>query len=405
MAAFKFEAMDSTGKIAKGIVEGDSMRLARGRLRDMQLMPLKVELLAEELEASTSWARFTQPKLTSSEVCLITRQISTLLTAGLTVDQVMGAVIEQSENAYAKEVMQGIRAEVLAGNTLSRAFAKYPKIFPDIYRAIVYAGEASGELDKVMLRLAEYTESRNMLKQKMIVAFIYPALVTVVALLVISGLLIYVVPQVVNAFEQSHQRLPWLTLALIALSDFLRVAWPYLLMLLFSTVWAVRTLLKREAIRFRWHQKCLKLPLIGALIRGLNTARLASTLAILVGSGVPIVTSLKAAAQIISNLPMQQAVNQAINMVRDGMPLSRALKTGQLFPPILIHLIASAEATGRLDQMLESAAAQQAREMENRISVLTALLEPVLILLMGAMVLTIVLAILLPIIEMNQLVK
>ena len=405
MAVFKFEALDISGKISKGTVEGETIRLARSRLRDMQLTPLKVDPLDDATKTNANRNPFEKKNFSSAELCLVTRQISTLLSAGLTVDQVLHAIVEQSENDYTKEVMQGIRAEVIAGSTLSRALAKHPKIFPDIYCAIVFAGEESGELAKVTLRLAEYTESRNILKQKVIMAFIYPALVTIVALLVVSGLLIYVVPQMVSAFEQSHQTLPLLTRTLIALSDLLRVTWPYLLTLIAITIFAIRKALANQQTRYKWHEKQLKLPLIGSLVRGLNTARLASTLAILVGSGVPIISAMKAAAKIISNLPMRFAVDEAVDMVRDGTPLSRALKKDKLFPPILIHLISSAEATGRLDKMLESAAAQQTREIENRIGYLTALLEPVLILLMGAMVLAIVLAILLPIIEMNQLIK
>lgn len=405
MPVFKFEALDASGKLSKGTVEGDTVRLARSRLRDMQLAPLKVEALQEASELETSLGFFNRRRFSSAELSLVTRQISTLLTAGLTVDQALSAIVEQAENEYTKEVMQDVRAEVMSGSTLSRALAKYPNIFPDIYRAIVYAGEESGELAKVTLRLAEYTESRHVLKQKVVMAFIYPALVTIVALLVIGGLLVYVVPQVVSAFEQSKQTLPFLTRALIALSDLLRVTWPYLLGLLLLAIVLAKRALKNPQVQFKWHAQWLNWPLVGPLVRGLNTARLASTLAILVGSGVPIISALKAAAQIMSNLPMRHAVEEAIDQVRDGTPLSKALKTRQLFPPILIHLISSAEATGQLDQMLESAAAQQSREMENRIGMLTALMEPLLILVMGVMVLGIVLAILLPIIEMNQLIK
>lgn len=404
MAVFKFEALDATGKLNKGTIEGDTVRLARSRLRDMQLTPLKVDALEDDSAAGSTLQLFSKRRFTSSELSLVTRQISTLLTAGLTVDQALSAIVEQSDTDYTKEVMQDVRAEVMSGSTLSRALAKYPKIFPDIYRAIVYAGEESGELAKVTLRLAEYTESRNLLKQKVIMALVYPSIVTIVAISVISGLLIYVVPQVVSAFEQSKQTLPLLTRALIGLSDFLRATWPYLLGLIAIAIFATKKALKNVQIRFQWHEKLLNLPLVGPLVRGLNTARLASTLAMLVGSGVPIINAMKASTQIIGNLPMRQAVEEAIELVRDGTPLSKALKTRQLFPPILIHLISSAEATGKLDQMLESAAAQQSREMENRIGILTALMEPVLILIMGVMVLTIVLAILLPIIEMNQLI-
>ena len=404
MAVFKFEALDATGKLNKGTIEGDTVRLARSRLRDMQLTPLKVDALEDDSAVGSTLHLFSKRRFSSAELSLVTRQISTLLTAGLTVDQALSAIVEQSDTDYTKEVMQDVRAEVMSGSTLSRALAKYPKIFPDIYRALVYAGEESGELAKVTLRLAEYTESRNLLKQKVIMALVYPSIVTIVAISVISGLLIYVVPQVVSAFEQSKQTLPLLTRALIGLSDFLRATWPYLLGLIAIAIFATKKALKNVQIRFQWHEKLLNLPLVGPLVRGLNTARLASTLAMLVGSGVPIINAMKASTQIIGNLPMRQAVEEAIELIRDGTPLSKALKTRQLFPPILIHLISSAEATGKLDQMLESAAAQQSREMENRIGILTALMEPVLILMMGVMVLTIVLAILLPIIEMNQLI-
>lgn len=405
MAVFKFEALDAEGRVTRGTVEGDTVRLARSRLRDMQLSPLMIEALDDASDSTKSQRLFTKRGFSSSELSLVTRQISTLLTAGLTVEQVLSAVIDQSENDYTREIMSSVRAEVLAGNTLSRALGKHPRIFPNIYRAIIHAGEASGELAKVTLRLADYTESRNALKQKIVMAFIYPALVSLIALLMISGLLIYVVPQVVSVFEQSKQTLPLLTRALIALSGFLQAGWPYLLLTAVLIAFGVRKALSLEHIRYQWHAYLLRLPLVGRMVRGLNTARLASTLAILVGSGVPLISAMQAAARIVTNLPMQQAISAAIELVRDGTPLSRALKTGGLFPPILIHLIASAEATGKLDQMLESAAQQQEREMENRISVITALLEPVLILVMGAIVLAIVLAILLPIIEMNQLIK
>jgi len=406
MAVFKFEALDMEGKVSRGTVEGDTIRLARSRLRDMQLTPLKVEALGDEAAGlSRTRSLFERHGLSSAELSLVTHQISTLLTAGLTVNQALTAIIEQSENEYTKEILVSIRSEVLSGNTLSRALGKYPQAFPDIYRAIIHAGEESGELPKVTQRLAEYTESRNILKQKVLLAFIYPALVTTVALLVISGLLIYVVPQVVGVFEQSRQVLPLLTRMLIAISDFLRMTWPYLLVVFVLSVWGVRKALEQDALKYRWHEQQLKLPLIGPLVRGLNTARLASTLAILVGSGVPIISAMQAAARIVGNLPMRNAIDEAIALVRDGTPLSRALKTRNLFPPILIHLIASAEATGKLDQMLESAAMQQQREVENRVSIMTGLLEPVLILVMGVVVLAIVLAILLPIIEMNQLIK
>ena len=408
MAIFKFEALDGSGKQVRGTVEADSLKLARSRMRDMQLTPVNVEPLQDSIQQGAhglSWLTRRQHRLSTSDVCLMTRQFSTLLQAGLPVGQALSAMVEQSEQANIKEVLQTLRAEVLAGKTLSEAFALFPQTFSDVYRAIIVAGEESGELSMVMEKLADYTESRNQLKQKVVAAFIYPALVTLVASLVIAGLLVYVVPQVVGAFEQSRQVLPWLTRALIAVSDVVRAVWLYVLVAIIGGGVVFKKMLKDAEFRFKFHARLLTLPVMGALIKGINTARLASTLAILVGSGVPIMRALRAASNMMSNLPMKQAVEAAMEKVRDGAPLSRALKTGQLFPPILIHLISSAESTGKLDEMLERAAQQQSRELENKVGVMTALLEPVLILVMGGVVLLIVLAILMPIIEMNQLIK
>jgi general secretion pathway protein F len=255
-----------------------------------------------------------------------------------------------------------------------------------------------------MLRLADYTESRQALQQKVGLAFVYPAIVTFVALLVVSGLLIYVVPQVVSVFQQSHQTLPLLTRLLIGLSSLLQNLWPYLLLLVIAAVFTARFFLRRDEIRFQWHRNLLHWPVLGRLLRGVNSARMASTLAILAGSGVPLLVSLHAASGVVNNLPMRRALEEAAKKVREGVTLSRALGVSGLFPPILIHLISSGEASGRLDAMLERAAVQQEREVSNYLSILTALLEPILILVMGAVVLTIVLAILMPIIEMNQMV-
>ena len=242
------------------------------------------------------------------------------------------------------------------------------------------------------------------MKQKVIAAFIYPALVTLTAILVVGSLLIYVVPQVIGVFQQSKQTLPLLTQIMIFISDFLRNTWIYLISLLAGGIWLFKQSLKNEAARYRWHQTLLKIPVLGKLLRSLNTARLASTLAILVGSGVPLIISLNAAARIVLLLPMQEAIKESISVIRDGGALSRALRDSKQFPPILIHLIANAEATGQLGKMLDSAAIQQENEVNNKITILTSILEPLLILAMGGMVLLIVLAVMLPIIEINQLV-
>jgi general secretion pathway protein F len=372
----------------------------------MGLMVVAVHPVSEETLDSGEGQRWRWRRgISSSQLSLLTRQLATLLEAGLTIEQAFSALIEQSKNEAVRQVLAGVRAELLAGNTLAQAMARFSGVFPDIYRALVKAGEASGELSHVMLRLADYTESRQVLRQKVGLAFVYPAIVTLVALLVVSGLLVYVVPQVVGVFQQSHQSLPLLTRLMIALSSFLQDSWFYLLGGIIAAGFTAHVLLRSEENRFRLHVLLLRLPVIGSLVSGINTARMASTLAILTGSGVPLLVSLQAAAGVMGNLPMRRALEEASKKVREGAGLSRALDVSGLFPPILIHLIASGESSGRLDAMLERAAAQQEQEVGSYTSVLTALLEPLLILVMGGVVLTIVLAILMPIIEMNQMVR
>lgn len=406
MAAFRYEALDSEGRTTRGVIEAEGLRQARTRVRELGLMVVKVDAVTQETLHTGSGQRWRLRRgISSAQLSMLTRQLATLLEAGLTLESSLSALIEQSEDESVHQILAGVRSELLSGNTLAQAMGQYKSVFPDIYRALVKAGEASGELGHVMLRLADYTESRQVLRQKVVLAFVYPAIVTVVALAVVLGLLIYVVPQVVSVFQQSQQTLPLLTRMLIGLSSALQATWLYLLLALTGAGFVVRALLRREEIRFQWHLRLLRLPMLGRLIRGLNTARMASTLAILAGSGVPLLVSLQAAAGVVTNLPMRHALDEAAKKVREGVTLSRALAASGLFPPILVHLIASGESSGKLDAMLDRAATQQEQEIGNYTSVLTSLLEPVLILLMGGVVLTIVLAILMPIIEMNQMVR
>ncbi|HUX90854.1 MAG TPA: type II secretion system inner membrane protein GspF [Gallionellaceae bacterium] len=406
MAAFRYEALDSAGRTTHGVIEAEGLRQARTRVRELGLMVVKVDAVTQETLHTGSGQRWRLRRgISSAQLSMLTRQLATLLEAGLTLESSLSALIEQSEDESVHQILAGVRSELLAGHTLAQAMGQYQSVFPDIYRALVKAGEASGELGHVMLRLADYTESRQVLRQKVVLAFVYPAIVTVVAFAVVLGLLIYVVPQVVSVFQQSQQTLPLLTRMLIGLSSALQAAWLYLLLALAGAGFIARALLRREEIRFQWHLRLLRLPMLGRLIRGLNTARMASTLAILAGSGVPLLVSLQAAAGVVTNLPMRHALEEAAKKVREGVTLSRALAASGLFPPILVHLIASGESSGKLDAMLDRAATQQEQEIGNYTSVLTSLLEPVLILLMGGVVLTIVLAILMPIIEMNQMVR
>ena len=408
MAAFRYEALDAAGHSSHGVIEADSLRQARANLRESGLTAIAMDALSQDTlqtGAGISWRERFRSGFSGTQLSLLTRRLATLLAAGLTLEQALNALIEQSESETARQVLAGVRAEVLAGHTLAQALGKYERVFPDIYRALVKAGESSGELGQVMLRLADYTESRQALQQKVGLAFVYPAIVTAVALLVVTGLLMYVVPQVVSVFQQSHQSLPLLTRILIGVSSGLQANWPYLLGLVIAAVFLARMVLQREEIRYQWHLQLLRMPVVGRLVRGVNAARMASTLAILTGSGVPLLTALQAAAGVVNNLPMQRALDEAAKKVREGVELSRALAVSKLFPPILIHLIASGESSGKLDVMLEHAAIQQEQEVGNYTSVLTALLEPLLILTMGVVVLLIVLAILMPIIDMNQMVR
>lgn len=415
MAAFRFEAIDINGKVSQGVVDADSLKLARTRLRDMGLAPVKVETLHEQQQTPTSTNQlengqsktrqlFTRNKISSYDQSQFTRQLSILLNAGLNIEHALAATAEQIEKQALKELLLAIRAEVMAGNSLSRAMMIFPEVFDDTYCAIISAGEQSGQLPLVLDRLASYIESRHILRQKVIAAFIYPALITLTSILVVGALLIYVVPQIVTVFQQSKQSLPLLTVAMIFISDVLRSIWLYMLALIIIALLLMNRALQNKTYRYLIDVQLLKLPILGKLILSINTAKFANTLAILVGSGVPIITALQGAARSTPLLPMKQAILDAINLVKDGGNLSRALKESQLFPPVLIHLIANAEQTGNLEHMLDSAATQQENEINHKIIILTGLLEPVLIIVMGGIVMLIVLAVMLPIIQINQLI-
>ena len=406
MSGYKFEALDPTGRLRKGVLEADNERQARQALREQNMVALQVQALLEDTSSPThkkasAWRR----GLSSAQLSLLTRQLANLIGAGLTIEETLNALIEQAENERSRQILAAIRSQVLSGQPLSKAMEAHPQVFPAVYLALVSAGEDSGQLNQVLQRLADYIEERHALRQKILLAFIYPAVVTLVAILVVGGLLTYVVPQVVAVFRDSHQTLPWLTRALIALSDFLRATGVFWLAGLLVAAWAARRALHNPALKFRFHQFLLRVPTLGRFVRDANAARLASTLAILANSGVPLLVALQAGANVVLNLPLRRAVEDAARMVREGASLSKSLGRGKLFPPAMIHLIASGEASGKLGQMLDQSARQQSQMMGQRLAVLTGLLEPLLILAMGGVVLIIVLAILLPIFEMNQLIK
>ena len=382
------------------MVQADTARQARTQLRAQGLLPSMLGPVNARERARQGWARGVSP----AELSLLTRQMATLLASGLTMEQSLNALIEAATEPTTREVLTGVKTEVTAGSSLAVALAAYEKSFPDFYRALVHGGEESGALPTVLEHLANYLDARQALKQKTGLALLYPILVTIVALSIVTGLLVYVVPQVVQVFQQSRQTLPLLTRALIALSDFLRATWPYIVALIIGVAVTARMVLRRDAARRSWHAFLLSLPWLGSLIRGVNTSRFASTLAILVGGGVPLLSALASGARVMTNLVMRDAIERAIERVREGTGLARALGETRAFPPLLIHLVASGEVSGKLEQMLGRAAHLETQALERRLAVFLTLLEPVMILVMGGVVLMIVLAILLPIIEINQLV-
>jgi general secretion pathway protein F len=336
---------------------------------------------------------------------MFTRQWATLTQSGMPVDQALDAVAEQADAARVGNVVTALRSHIMSGESLPVALARYPRCFPPLYRGLVGAGAESGRLPDVLARLADYLEARQALRQKFVTALIYPALVTAVALGVIAVLLVYVVPQVVAVYEQSRQTLPWLTRALIATSSFFRATGALWLVAFVVLALAAAVALRRPALRARWDAFLLRVPGLGRLAGSLDAARFASTLAILVGSGTPLLRAMDAAAAVVRLRPIATSATAAAAMVREGVPLAQALRAQGRFPPVLVHLVANGEQTGRLAPMLERAAAELERDAETRLAWIAALLQPALIVLMGAIVLVLVLAVMLPIVSMNQLIR
>ncbi len=403
MPAFEYAALNKTGRRERGVVEGDTARQVRQVLRERGLTPLEIAEVAEQKQRERGVASFRRG-VGAGDLALITRQLATLVRSGSPLEEALSTTARQTHKNAIKRVVLAVRARVVEGHTLADGMSEFPNVFPELYRATVAAGEQSGFLDAVLERLADYTEARQVMQQKIVTAMFYPALLTFMAVLVLGGLLGYVVPKVVQVFDNLGQELPLLTRGLIATSDLVRDYGVFALILLIALGFGLNRLLKHEEYRVRYHRLLLRLPLIGGLTRGLNTARFARTLSILAASGVPILEALKIAAQVIPNRPMRQAVETSAVKVREGAAIHRSLEQSGHFPPMTVYLIASGETSGNLQEMLERAAIQQERETDTTISATLGIFEPVLIMVMGAIVLLIVLAILLPIFELNQLV-
>jgi len=406
MGAYQYVAVDTGGKEHRGVLEGDTPRHVRQLLRDRQLLPVEVAEVETRERKDQARRQFSLRRgISGLDLALITRQLATLVRAGLPLEEALAAVSEHTEKARLKSIVLGVRAKVLEGHTLAMGLEDFPHAFPTVYRATVAAGEHAGQLDAVLERLADYTESRHGLRQKISHALIYPIVLTSLSLSIVVLMLVYVVPKVVSVFETTGQELPVLTRALIGLSEFLQNWWFMLIAAIALAVVGAQRLLRNEAARRRLHWWLLKAPVIGRVTRGLNTARFTRTLSILTSSGVPALDALRISASVVNNLPMRAAVEEAAVHVREGGAIGRSLSRSKLFPPMSIHLISSGEASGELDAMLERAANHQENEMDSLLAAMLSVLEPLLIVVMGLMVLAIVMAILLPIFQINQLVR
>lgn len=404
MGAFEYSAVDAAGKTQKGVLEGDTPRQVRQQLREKGLLPLAVAAVAEE-KGRPAARRLFGGHIQAGDLAVVTRQLATLVHSGIVLEEALGAVAEQSEKPRLKSVLMAVRSRILEGFAVDQALAEFPGAFPELYRATLAAGEQAGHLDLVLERLADYTEARQRLQQKVFLALLYPVLLAGVAFAVIVALMVYVVPQVVEVFAHLGQKLPPLTRLLIATSAFLQHYGLFLLVGLVLLVVLGKFMMKQEGIRLRVHRRLLRLPLIGKFSRTLDAARFARSFSILIASGVPVLEGLKISSRVVANLALREALDRVRNKVREGASIHKSMAAEGCFPPLTIHLIATGEASSNLEQMLDRAAITQERETETVLSATMGLFEPLMIVVMGGMVLTIVLAILLPIFDLNQLVR
>ena len=405
MGAFEYTALDAGGKEQSGILEGDTPRHIRQMLRERQLLPVAVnEVAQKEATRQQSKSFSLGRRVSAADLSLFTRQLATLVRAGLPLEESLLAVSQQTEKPRIQSIVMGVRARVMEGHTLANGFTEFPKVFPEIYRATVSAGEQAGHLDNVLERLADYTESREGMRQKVMAAMLYPIVLSIMCFAIVCGLMTFVVPKVVAVFEASKGKLPFITQALIGTSDFMRSNGFYLVIGIGLAVFLFNRWLQNANNRRRWHRLQLRLPLVGKLSRGFNTARFTRTFSILSAASVPVLEALRISGEVVTNLPMRDAVADAAARVREGAAIGRSLSVSKLFPPMTIHLISSGESSGQLENMLERAAMAQERELDGLLDAMVGLLGPLLIVTMGLFVMGIVFAMLLPIFEMNQLI-
>jgi len=408
MTAFQYTAIDKNGKKIKGVTEADSARLARTQLREKQLTPLSIEAVADTKQVggkSTRKLFAFSKKLSAADLSLITRQMSTLLQAGLPIDEVLTAVSQQTEKPAVQRILLGVRAKVLEGYGLANAMDDFPSAFPLLYRTTVAAGERTGKLGQVLDHLAEYTEKQHHITQKIRQAMVYPIMMTTVSLSVVVFLLIYVVPKIVAVFHQTNQALPLATIVLISISNFIQHNGIYLLLGIILFIFLFRRALRREKFHKKVDAFIFKIPVIGNAVRTINCARFGRTFGILHAATVPVLEAMQASLGLIKPIPMRESIEIAINQVREGTTINVALQKTNYFAPMFLHLVASGEASGQLDVMLTKAAQYLESDVEGLIQTTLTLFEPFMIIVMGSIVLYIVLAIMLPIFALDQIPK
>lgn len=407
MTAYAYKALDTDGKTLRGLLETDSAKAARNQLRAQGLIPIEVEAISigTGINTQSGTSYFAKPAFNASALTIWTRQLAGLVSSGLPLERALNSLSEESEHEAPRQLVATLRAEVNGGSTFARALSQHPREFSDIYIAVIGAGEQSGNLGLVLERLADDLEERQALKAKLVGAALYPAIVTLVAIVIVIFLVSYVVPQVASVFAGTKRSLPWLTVLMLGISELVR-NWGWLALLVMGAfAFGLRHALTVERFQLRFDAVWLRLPLVGRLARGYNAARFASTLAMLSAAGVPILKALQAAAETLSNRAMREDALQALVQVREGAPLASALAQKKRFPGLLAMFARLGEQTGQLPQMLQRAARQLSTEVQRRAMHLATILEPLLIVVMGLFVMLIVLAVLLPIIQLNQWVR
>ena len=406
MTAYRYRALNADGKLVKGVLEGDSERQVRGQLRGQSLRPVEVAVANRQVSARSGWRLpFVQSRISTGDLALLTRQLATLVQSNLPLDEALRAAAEQSRSGRIKGMLLQVRSRVAEGHTLAYAMGEFPLVFNEMYRAMVNAGEHAGYLGPVLQQLADYTEQRQYTGQKLKMAMIYPFILVGVAIAVVVALMVFVVPELIGIFAHSSRDLPLLTRGLIVTSDFFRDYGAWMLVALVASVLAARQLLRNPRRKKKWHRILLRIPGLSRLLVALDTARFASTLSILMASGVPLLDSLRIAGQVLTNLVLRDDSKVVAEHVQEGSSLNRALQHSGRFPPMMVHMVASGEASGELETMLERSASNQERELEMTLGTMMSLFEPLMVVFMGGMVLTIVLAILLPIFDLNTMVK